>query len=298
MKFNDYFTITKSFSNTCKQIPKDALFFDIETTGLSAVRSHLYLIGMAWMEPSETGCRSRWRLVQLFLDHPTRERELLEEFSEILSRHNGPLIHYNGTTFDLPYLMKKYRFYGLKDPIFPRASSSHDLDRILRPFKRILSLSSMKQTDLERLAGIARDDPYTGGELISVYEQYAASGDESLLLALLAHNREDIEHLISLFSFSEISAFFSGAFIIEAIKGESSEISIRLRSGSPTPVPVTAENDFCSLCWEGELASLILKPYLGTLKHYFPDYKNYYYLPKEDMAIHKSVGSFVDAAHR
>ena len=32
----------------------------------------------------------------------------------------------------------------------------------------------------------------------------------------------------------------------------------------------------------------------GTLKYYYPDYKNYYYLPLEDEAVHKSVGVYVD----
>ena len=36
----------------------------------------------------------------------------------------------------------------------------------------------------------------------------------------------------------------------------------------------------------------------GTLKHFFPDPENYYYLPTEDTAIHKSVGEFVDPSHR
>ena len=38
--------------------------------------------------------------------------------------------------------------------------------------------------------------------------------------------------------------------------------------------------------------------YKGTLKYFFADYKNYYYLPAEDMAVHKSISSFVDSAHR
>ena len=36
----------------------------------------------------------------------------------------------------------------------------------------------------------------------------------------------------------------------------------------------------------------------GTLKYYYPDYKNYYYLPLEDEAVHKSVGVYVDPACR
>jgi len=32
------------------------------------------------------------------------------------------------------------------------------------------------------------------------------------------------------------------------------------------------------------------------LKHYFNDFKNYYYLPAEDEAMHKSVAQYVDAS--
>lgn len=32
----------------------------------------------------------------------------------------------------------------------------------------------------------------------------------------------------------------------------------------------------------------------GEFKHFYKDYKNYYYLPAEDVAYHKSVGEFVD----
>ena len=35
-----------------------------------------------------------------------------------------------------------------------------------------------------------------------------------------------------------------------------------------------------------------------TLKHYFPDYRNYYYLPLEDTAIHKSVATYVDSSNK
>jgi hypothetical protein len=36
----------------------------------------------------------------------------------------------------------------------------------------------------------------------------------------------------------------------------------------------------------------------GELCHFYSDYKNYFYLPAEDRAIHKSVASYVDAANR
>ena len=36
----------------------------------------------------------------------------------------------------------------------------------------------------------------------------------------------------------------------------------------------------------------------GELKRFFANYKEYYYLPKEDIALHKSVSSFVDKEFR
>jgi hypothetical protein len=43
---------------------------------------------------------------------------------------------------------------------------------------------------------------------------------------------------------------------------------------------------------------LQLPLYTTTMKHFFSDYKNYYYLPLEDMAIHKSVAAFVEPENR
>ena len=34
------------------------------------------------------------------------------------------------------------------------------------------------------------------------------------------------------------------------------------------------------------------------MKYFYANYKNYYYLPTEDMAIHKSISSFVDKEYR
>lgn len=38
--------------------------------------------------------------------------------------------------------------------------------------------------------------------------------------------------------------------------------------------------------------------YNGELKHFYKDYKDYYYLPAEDQAYHKSVAGFVDKSAR
>ncbi|WP_029505456.1 hypothetical protein [Lachnoclostridium phytofermentans] len=38
--------------------------------------------------------------------------------------------------------------------------------------------------------------------------------------------------------------------------------------------------------------------YHGSLKFFFDNYKDYYYLPLEDTAVHKSVGEYVEKEYR
>lgn len=59
--------------------PKDVLFFDIETTGLSPKTSHVFLIGLISFQPDT----KEWQLIQFLQeqDNEEEERALLETFS-------------------------------------------------------------------------------------------------------------------------------------------------------------------------------------------------------------------------
>ena len=48
----------------------------------------------------------------------------------------------------------------------------------------------------------------------------------------------------------------------------------------------------------GRCAKIHIPVFIGRLKHYFEDYKDYFYLPDEDTAIHKSIAESVDSSHR
>lgn len=52
----------------------------------------------------------------------------------------------------------------------------------------------------------------------------------------------------------------------------------------------------CSL--ENKKGTVLLPYYKGELKHFFSNYKDYYYLPMEDTAIHKSVAEYVEKEYR
>ena len=67
----------------------------------------------------------------------------------------------------------------------------------------------------------------------------------------------------------------------------------------PVPKSFAASMDgCCEVNVSGSLVRVVIRPFCGCMYHFFPDYKNYYYLPEEDTAMHKSVASFVDPAHR
>lgn len=309
MKLRKSCIFKKTIFGTPENLSKTAIFFDIETTGLSWRTSHLYMIGCAFYDPDKDG----WILQQWFLEKPSEEKELLELFAEFLNDHPwDSLVHYNGTTFDLPYLRSKYQFYKLEDPLVSIETDSDrqslDLFTQIRRYKKYLNTPSLKQRDLEICFGLPRDDCYTGGELISVYHEYLRSGDENLLNCLWLHNYEDVQNLLPICSgvrayqdlFTGKFRILSSGFISDSAT-DSSENNVfvaALALSFPLPQTLDIKTEHCTLHAEKSSAELTIPVYEGELRHYFADYKNYYYLPDEDMAIHKSVGSFVDPAHR
>ncbi len=111
--------IESSLLKNCLQAlpcpPGDICFFDIETTGLSPHVSSLFLIGAAWYAEGVLMLR------QWFADDYISEKEILSSFAAFA----GPFstfIHYNGSTFDIPYLEKKYLAHGLPSPFCGKES--------------------------------------------------------------------------------------------------------------------------------------------------------------------------------
>ena len=102
----------EQLNNAASILPAPAeniCFFDIETTGLSAAVSSLYLIGTITFE------NNKWVLNQWFADDYVSEVRLLQAFSEFSEKYEW-IAHYNGATFDIPYLEKKYRTNHMPSP--------------------------------------------------------------------------------------------------------------------------------------------------------------------------------------
>lgn len=313
---------------------EEILFFDIETTGLSPRASSLYLIGTVSYDADGRS----FHMTQWFADSADSEREILAAFLAQLENYRC-LYHFNGRTFDIPYIMQKCHKYGLSltkhsNGLLSDTDSvmSVDMMKLLRPLKKLFSLSHATQKDWERWLGIMREDKYSGGELIQVYSQYRqdlvlhpeqAQEKESLLLL---HNHDDLLGMLSVADLLSYRYIFTRrgepAAKLTDVKIQNPDtiqdhlvLSFRLPLSVPRKITLTknyplAESDSarradkslilpnCSLTLADDSGTFCLPVRQGEYKYFIPDYKNYYYLPQEDTAVHRSIAEFVDKEYR
>jgi uncharacterized protein len=268
------------------------LLFDIETTGLSSKTSQIYCIGFAYY------IENSLELVQLFAESKEDELQLLSSFLEILPHYNN-LISYNGRTFDLRYLQEKCKHYQL-DPS-PLELAHVDLYRLYTPFKKLLGLQDQKQKTLEQLLDTDRKDEYNGGELIKIYRKYLKFPEEEKLELLLLHNREDVYGLFLLCKLHSLCSLFSGEWKLGKIEYEEdgkTSLVFYLNLLEPLPVTISYYADKIFLYARSNTVVLKVPVLETTMRYYYDNYKDYYYFPEEDMAIHKMLAKYAASDHK
>lgn len=329
------------------------LFFDIETTGFSPASAIVFLIGTV----SRSG--GGWLLTQYIAQSPEDEPALLEAFFDSAAGCDT-LIHFNGSTFDLPFLRERARLIrgvpssdpvrseerlcapGDRIPAFPgQGKISLDLYQRFRPLKRLLGLPRMNQTSLEQFLGWPRVDRLTGKHMISLFWKYVSSREQKLCDLLLLHNHDDLLGMTDLLRLCAYAMLFDGRFLsvrasavqlpaestaVSACTRDLLELRLTLKAALPKEITLSApcplpqntrtqesgeapgrlQNDpngqtgipQYTLAASGMQAVLSVPGYRGELCHFFPNYRDYYYLPLEGQAIHKSVAAFVDREYR
>ena len=322
---------------------ENLLFMDIETTGLTAYRSRVYLIGCCRAEQGMLVFR------QWLTNRPEEEPEVLVRAGRIY-QEMGPgarIVTFNGEHFDLPFLSRRCGAHGIPDAFLGAGRKGLDIYRKIRPCRKLLDLPNLKQKTAEKFLGIGREDRYSGGELIRIYHQYEAHPGKEAERLLLLHNEEDVlamPRLLPLLSYTE---FLDGNLVVtetvrlgeefedvpagsgtesgstqeagsgtescgtqeagsgtesgstqEAGSASSVKLTAALRLNLTFPRPVLFESGRIRGFLKDDGIQLTIPEYNGTLRYYLPDYRNYYYLPEEGMAVHRSVASFVDRDYR
>lgn len=260
------------------------LFFDIETTGLSADISAITLIGCSDLNGNIT---------QWFNEDGFSQEQILSDFLAFIKSYDT-LITFNGKTFDLPFLTSKIKEFKLNASF---DSYKHlDLYQILKPYKNLWGLKNFRQKNLEEYLGLDRTDKLSGKKLIKTYQNYLEKGDIKDKEAVLLHNREDLLGLRDIYSLMSYPALLDGEFTLSSYSIENDEFNAYLNLDHEVPVCGNYKKSGICLTLKHSNAVLTCPLDDGHLKHYHRDYKNYYYLPMEDLVIHKSMKSFVDTS--
>lgn len=289
-------------SITMPALADGTLFLDIETTGFSRTSTFLTIIGLAWQENDKI-------IIEQWFNDKGRQEEplLLLELERFLKHYPAlpELVHYNGTTFDLPYLISKYEQYHL--PTALPCCSSLDMYQLAKKYKTFLGLTGIKQKNLEQYFGLYREDTLSGQELIDTYIEGIKSEDTRLLEAYLLHNKEDMEGMVYLQHLLKLDEFLKGNFILEQWNPVSTSIS---ESNDKIHVHATLSGNYylhkpiCYSCSGIQLymtagqTKLSIPAKHMEARYYYPNYKDYYYLPAEDCAMHKSVAEYVEKEYR
>lgn len=276
------------------------VFIDIETTGLSSDNSFIYEVGVAYLN-EDTG---NYEIKQWLIENAKEERGMLYEVIAFL-RHFKKLVHFNGNTFDIPFIQARCKACGIACDFSD--CEGIDIYRRVSSLKHFLKLDNCRQKSVETLLGINREDEYTGKELIKIYREYSENGSEENEKLLLLHNHDDVLGLMLIVPVLSYNRIFNEGVVIRKVQTNVyndvfglSKKELILTVGLPCaiPAPINYNAEGCYFSANGT-DGIIKVPLLHEeLKFFYTNYHDYYYLPEEDVAIHKSVAEYVDKDFR
>lgn len=228
----------------------DLLFFDIETTGLSPKTSHVYLIGLIQYNPDASCFEMTQYLAES--EEPSEEIQVLESFCRVALTKNC-LVHFNGGSFDLPFLKHRCKALHLTESLsqFPSLDLYRELLSMPAFFRQ---MPDHKQKSFELLIGYPREDRLSGKEMITAFQEYAKTKDSSTLNLLFLHNEDDLKGMLALTSLGSLKQLLNGSCQITDVQelqepnldgAMETKLLFSLSLETPVPVTLSANAEFC-----------------------------------------------------
>ena len=271
--------------------PEKVFFMDIETTGFSRTYDSVYLTGFLYYEGGQF-----W-LEQHLASDLRDEPEILDAFCGRLSDAEQ-VVTFNGDMFDFPFMECRCRMMHSTAP-WPSVESV-DLLKRYRPYQTLFGWENCRLKTIERSLGVDREDIFSGGELIEVFETYSLNQDPDLEKVLLLHNYEDILNIPRLLRIDAFLTSLRNARVEETTVCGTTVDTIKFRIVLEDTLPLSVEVDLPfdkkypdALGLKTEAFSPVLFLTVPVthrlLFHYLPDPDQYYYLPESDSIIHMSL---------
>ncbi|MDD6715179.1 MAG: ribonuclease H-like domain-containing protein [Firmicutes bacterium] len=306
---------------------ENALYIDIETTGLSAQQDRIWMIGCACFQGDS------WHITQWFDDTGNSEKDLLVSFLAYANPF-GAFVHYNGDRFDIPFLTRRIEAYRIENTTINKRSI--DLYKYVKPFRKLLALPSYRLSSVVEFFGKTEAATPSGKDLIALYSSFLGNHLPETVRTLSAHNVSDLAALLRISPVVLLRRIFGAELTAESARANRyhdaegvfrQEVIIScvpsrdmlaeqedLPAGDETLIqrdadasrcssslwvrPVTASADGCYFTTDGTHVTIKVPLYCQEMKYFYANYKDYYYLPGQDLAMHKSIASFVDSSRR
>ncbi len=154
---------------------EDAVYLDIETNGLN-LNNDITVIGLF------DGINTKIMVKDINLDFDYLKKEL---------QNYKLIVTYNGSSFDLPFIKKRYNIL----PNIP----NFDLKTACQ---RVGLKDGLK--NIEKNIGIKRNniiENFRGGDALTLWKMYKATGDDYYLNLLVEYNEEDVINLKQIANF-------------------------------------------------------------------------------------------------
>jgi len=165
---------------------KEAFFIDIETSGLSREYSDIISITILMSE------NNIWCVHQIFCEYKIDESEALKYLKDLVKTKKY-IITYNGNSFDIPFLISKYKKYEIVYDF--NVFIKIDLYYWMRSLKYKLEIENLKLKTVEKYFNIKREDTLNGEDIITLYEAYRIEPRKEFSSLILNHNYEDVFNL-------------------------------------------------------------------------------------------------------
>lgn len=317
---------------------EDILFVDIETTGLSPKTSVLYLIGCAFYKDGKWQLRQwfanekneEFDLIKSFLTF-ARDFKILIHFNG--NRFDLPFIKFkcekvhmkdvleDMESFDIYKKVAPYKnIFGIPDCKQKTIELFLGIDRkddysggeLIEVYRKYLTDKSDKLLKLLLLHNADDVRGMFGLLPVLVYSDFFEL-IKSQDVILFRTDSPEFPQIRTDFDIDKGSDNEDPAAVINlpirAMKVQANyyndyngkerrEILMKVSLPVSLPSSIGGTVDGCYFKADKDEATLRIPLYEEELKYFYDNYKDYYYLPSEDQALHKSVAQFVDRSHR
>ncbi len=272
------------------------VLISIETTGLYARSAFVFMFTAVYYESGT------WHKVIMLAGNRRDERPLLSSLHAIV-RSADILYSFGHFSFSSRFLSERYEnMNGPGAEFFPRDLEIADIQHQLKSIRYLLPPGHLARHDIEKYVGFCRRSDIKGKKIADTFAAYEKTMDEGLRQMLILHQTEDIDSLFRVHVMEAYCRFAAGHFrvIRHGISPEDPGLLIiEAVSDDRFPSELKTKDTHREIILNGISVTITVPVFYGKLKYFLPGQaKDYYYLPDEDRAIHRSVAVFVDKAHR